>query len=76
MVEALGQQSVIPVGVGFGISTPEDAATVAEFADAVVVGSAIIRELEQQGNEAGVDAAAALVRELRRAMDNRIGGGV
>ena len=74
VVEALGQQSAIPVGVGFGISTPEDAATVAEFADAVVVGSAVIRELEQQGNEAGVDAAAALVRELRRAMDNRVGG--
>lgn len=74
VVETLHQQSSIPVGVGFGISTAEDAATVAGFADAVVVGSAIIKELEKQGNQAGVDAAAALVGELRSAMDSRSGG--
>jgi len=31
----------LPIGVGFGISTPEQAARVARFADAVVVGSAL-----------------------------------
>jgi len=35
-----------PVGVGFGISTPEQAAEVANFADAVIVGSAIVAEIE------------------------------
>ena len=33
----------LPIGVGFGISTPEQAAAVARFADASVVGSAIMR---------------------------------
>ncbi|MEA2626782.1 MAG: tryptophan synthase alpha chain [Candidatus Binatota bacterium] len=37
----------LPVGVGFGISTPEQAAGVAAFADAVIVGSAIARRIEE-----------------------------
>jgi tryptophan synthase alpha chain len=37
----------LPVGVGFGISTPEQAARVAGFADAVIVGSAIARVVEE-----------------------------
>jgi tryptophan synthase alpha chain len=39
------------VGVGFGISTPEQAAAVACFADAVIVGSAIARVIESRGRE-------------------------
>ena len=58
-----------PVGVGFGISTPEDAATVASFSDAVVVGSAIIKQLESASGDAGIRAAADLVSQLRAAMD-------
>lgn len=41
-LEKFRKQTDIPLGVGFGIRTPEDAAAFAEFADAVVVGSAII----------------------------------
>ncbi len=37
----------LPIGVGFGISTPEHARDVATFADAVVVGSAITQRIEQ-----------------------------
>jgi tryptophan synthase alpha chain len=40
----------VPVVVGFGISTPEQAAEVARFSDGVVVGSAIVREIERHGN--------------------------
>ena len=40
----------MPVAVGFGISTPEQAGTVAEAADGVVVGSAIVRMIEQYGD--------------------------
>jgi len=39
----------LPVAVGFGISTPEQAATVARRADAVVVGSAIVRRMGEHG---------------------------
>jgi tryptophan synthase alpha chain len=37
----------LPLAAGFGISTPEQAKTVANMADGVVVGSAIVRQIEQ-----------------------------
>jgi len=55
----------VPVAVGFGISTPEQAATVARIADGVVVGSALVDVL----GRGGVDAARAYVRSLRAAID-------
>ncbi len=55
----------MPVAVGFGISTPEQAATVAAVADGVVVGSALIRTLDQEG----VMGARDFVASLRRGMD-------
>ncbi|WKW12312.1 tryptophan synthase subunit alpha [Pseudogemmatithrix spongiicola] len=57
----------LPICVGFGISTPEQARSVATLADGVVVGSALVQTLEQQG----VDAALALVRDIRAALDAR-----
>ncbi len=42
-VSALKARSPVPVAVGFGITSPGDAAAVARFADAVVVGSALVR---------------------------------
>ena len=53
----------LPVCVGFGVSTPEQAASIARLADGVVVGSAVVRTAES-----GVAAAAALVRNIRAAM--------
>ncbi len=55
----------LPVAVGFGISTPEQARTVAAVADGVVVGSALVQTLEDEGVEAG----AAFVAALRAGMD-------
>jgi tryptophan synthase alpha chain len=43
----------IPVAVGFGISTPEQAAEVAKIADGVIVGSAIVKIVEKYGADAG-----------------------
>jgi len=57
----------LPVAVGFGISTPEQAHTVAAVADGVVVGSALVQTLENEGIEAG----AAFVAALRAGMDRR-----
>lgn len=57
----------LPICVGFGISTPEQARSVATIADGVVVGSALVQTLEQDG----VDAALRLVREIRAALDAR-----
>ncbi len=39
----------LPIAVGFGISTPEQAKTVAGYADAIVVGSAIVNQIAEQG---------------------------
>lgn len=55
----------VPVAVGFGISTAEQAAQVAAIADGVVVGSALVDRLDRGGVEAG----RALMRELRGAVD-------
>jgi len=45
-VEELKTMTAVPVGVGFGITTAEEAASVGEFADGVVVGSALVRIIE------------------------------
>ncbi len=64
--EAVG----LPVAVGFGISTPEQAAEVAAIADGVVVGSALVKTLQNDGPE----AAVAFLRGLREAMDEAVPG--
>jgi len=66
-VRAVRAVSDVPVCVGFGVSTPEQAAHVASFADGVVVGSAIVDRIERAGSpDAAVEAAAAFVAELKR----------
>lgn len=70
-LEAIRAVSDLPLGVGFGIRDAATAATVAKVADAVVVGSAIVRLVEQYPDapERFRAAAAALAREMRTAMD-------
>jgi tryptophan synthase alpha chain len=64
-VSALRGATDLPVAVGFGISTPDQAREVARFADGVIVGSALVELLGREG----IDAAAELVRSLRTAME-------
>ncbi|WP_455355889.1 tryptophan synthase subunit alpha [Streptomyces sp. SYSU K217416] len=63
-VNRLRALSSLPVGVGIGVSTAEMASEVAEYADAVIVGSAIIRRLGSAPGARGTAAAAALAAEL------------
>ena len=59
----------LPVGVGFGISTPAQAAWIASFADAAVVGSALIEIMERtERNQEKVKEAGRFVARLKRAM--------
>ena len=59
----------VPVGVGFGISTPQQAAWIVEFADAVVIGSALIEAIERaDGCSAKVKAAGDFMFKIKRAM--------
>jgi tryptophan synthase alpha chain len=64
-VEGLRSWTDLPIAVGFGISTPDQARLVADVADGVVVGSALIQVLEADG----VEGAAGFVRDLRAGMD-------
>jgi len=64
-VAAVRALSPVPVAVGFGISTPEQAAAVAKVADGIVVGSALIDALDRGGAE----EAARFIAGLRQAID-------
>jgi tryptophan synthase alpha chain len=59
----------LPVGVGFGIRDGATARAVAGVADAVVVGSRIVQEIEASTRENVAANVERLVRELRQAMD-------
>jgi tryptophan synthase alpha chain len=68
-VAAVREISDVPICVGFGVSTPEQAARVTAFADGVVVGSALVDRIARAPSaEAAVDAAARFVGELRAAL--------
>jgi tryptophan synthase alpha chain len=72
LVRSVKRLTPLPVGVGFGISTPEQAAKVATFADAVIVGSAIARVIEDTSDRSQTVAAvesfaASIARAVRGA---------
>lgn len=61
--------SPVPVAVGFGINTPEDARAIAGFADAVVVGSAIVKVVAEHGRSPRLlDEVRGFVRGLKTAV--------
>ena len=66
----------IPIAVGFGIKTPEQAVNIAKTADAVVVGSAIIDKIneaykkDKNNIKLIADSAADLVKNLSNALNN------
>ena len=69
-VERLRKASGLPVAVGFGIRTPEQAAAVAKVADAAVVGSALVDEIEAaaQLNENVTEKVLLKASELAKAV--------
>jgi tryptophan synthase alpha chain len=66
-VRRVRQATSLPVAVGFGISTPDQARTVGRMADGVVVGSALVEILGRDG----VSAARHFLGSLREALDSR-----
>ncbi len=61
-VEKIRRQTDLPVAVGFGIKSREDVVTVQKFADAAVVGSALIKYMQDQG--ASANSAKAFLSKL------------
>jgi tryptophan synthase alpha chain len=72
-VPAIRQSVGLPVAVGFGIRDAASAARVGAVADAVVIGSRIIEEIQAAGAEAPA-RVAAFVAGIRRALDGGDGG--
>ncbi len=62
----IGAATDMPVCVGIGVSTPEQATSVCQVADGVIVGSALVRRLLEGG---GPEGAADFVGSLRQALD-------
>jgi tryptophan synthase alpha chain len=62
------QFAKLPVCVGFGISTPKQAAQVAKTADGVIIGSKLIQLLET--DDTAMTATQSFIRETRKALDN------
>lgn len=51
LTDEIRQSTGLPVGIGFGISSPEQVSRLSGYADAVIVGSAIVRIIEKYGSE-------------------------
>ena len=67
IVKVIRENTDIPVAVGFGISTPQQAHDMAEVSDGAIVGSAVVRLLEQYGQEAA-PYVGAYVRSMKEAL--------
>jgi tryptophan synthase alpha chain len=70
LVAAIRTDSKVPICVGFGISTPDQAAAVAAAADGVIVGSAIVKEVEKHIGNDPVAAVRRFVAPLIAAVRN------
>jgi len=62
--------SGLPIGVGFGIKDAESARAIAQGADAVIIGSRIVQEIESAGPEHAVARVKALLGPIRKALDS------
>ena len=68
-VRKIQEISPVPVAVGFGIATPADAAAVGRFADAVVVGSALVKIIEEHSSgQQLLPEVRSFIRSLKEGM--------
>ena len=67
IVDVIRKHTDVPCAIGFGISKPEQAKRMADIADGAIVGSAIVKLLEQYGKQAP-EQIAAYVKSMKDAM--------
>lgn len=67
IVDVIRKNTDVPCAIGFGISKPEQAKKMADIADGAIVGSAIVKLLEQYGKQAP-EPIAAYVKSMKDAM--------
>ena len=66
IIEDIREVTDLPLAVGFGINTPQQAKDISQIADGVIVGSAIVKIIEEYGEDAG-DALREYVSIMKRA---------
>ena len=66
---AIRRKTSLPLGVGFGIRDGATARAIGAVADAVVIGSRLIQEMEQAGPAAAAERATRFLAEIRAALD-------
>jgi tryptophan synthase alpha chain len=71
-LDEIRRHVALPVGVGFGIRDAASARAIAGHADAIVIGSRIILEIEQAAPGEAARRAAAFVASIREALDTRM----
>ena len=67
IVKVVRENTAVPCAIGFGISTPEQATKMAGIADGAIVGSAVIKLLEQYGKDAP-EQIGAYVKRMKDAV--------
>ncbi|MCX7711540.1 MAG: tryptophan synthase subunit alpha, partial [Clostridia bacterium] len=66
----INKYAPIPTAIGFGISTPDHVRQLKHYSDGLIVGSAIVRQVERSANkDEAVLNVGSFVRSLREAMD-------
>jgi tryptophan synthase alpha chain len=68
-IDMIRSHCALPLGVGFGIRDAQTAEAIARVADAVVVGSRIVNEIENAPENEVVNRVKFLVEDLRRGVD-------
>ncbi|MFI5303871.1 MAG: tryptophan synthase subunit alpha [Nitrospiria bacterium] len=68
-IEAIRKESPLPVASGFGISTPEEAYKISRSADGIIIGSAIVRKIEQTPPSILLPSLKRYIRSLKRALN-------
>jgi tryptophan synthase alpha chain len=66
LIERVRKMTGLPLAVGFGLSSPEQVRSVQELADAAVVGSAVVRTIEEHFSSEGAAAIERYVRWLKQ----------
>lgn len=67
-IDTIRKHTDLPIAVGFGIKTPEDAAHMSRICDGVVVGSAIVNTIEKAGSGKAANEVSRCVKALAKAL--------
>lgn len=71
LIAAAKDEADVPVAVGFGIATPDQAGAVGGMADGVIIGTRLVRAVADASDaRAGAEEAAGLLREFRSALES------